>query len=94
MLAGPREFPLKNLALIVGIDHYAQSPLSGCVNDANAMSDILSTHWNGLRNFSCRPLMSSSEVVTRASLKSGLAQLFALDADVALFYFSGHGLLK
>jgi hypothetical protein len=37
-------------ALIVGIDHYPQDPLTGCVNDANKMARILAKHQDNSPN--------------------------------------------
>ena len=87
-------FLMSKIALIVGIDHYKHSPLNGCVNDAIAMREVLSRNWDGSVNFNSRLLTSSDTIVTRASLKAHLSQLFSRPADVALLYFSGHGLLN
>src|SRR5689334_21413106 len=79
-------------ALIVGIDEYPQAPLAGCVNDANAVSALLEMHHDGSPNFSVRLLTAPTATMTRALLKEAVADLFqAVDCDVALFYFSGHG---
>jgi uncharacterized caspase-like protein len=45
-------------------------------------------------NFDSRLLTSSNTMVNRATLKAGLSQLFSIEAQVALFYFSGHGFLN
>ena len=80
-------------ALVVGIDDYPDAPLAGCVNDANAMGKLLRAHEDGSPNFSVKAMLQPSQVVTRSGLRAALAKLFSdLDeADVALFYFSGHG---
>jgi Caspase domain len=78
-------------ALIVGIDDYEFSPLSGCINDAYKMVEILSRNQNGSPNFDCKEIVSSEESVTRSYLKEKIEELFSHEADVALFYFSGHG---
>ena len=80
-------------ALIVGIDDYQARPLSGCVNDAIRIGDTLSRNEDGSANFACRLLTAPSANVTRSILKNNIEELFAHDADVALFYFSGHGVL-
>ncbi|MFA5064308.1 MAG: caspase family protein [Dehalococcoidia bacterium] len=79
------------LALLVGIDDYAKSPLSGCVNDANQMANLLQRNYDGSPNFECKNITAPTEVVTRIVLKEAVDNLFKRKADVALFYFSGHG---
>jgi hypothetical protein len=78
-------------ALLVGIDDYPSAPLSGCVNDAEAMDRLLSRHDDGGVNFDTQLLTSDHEHVTRARLRESIEVLFADPAEVALFYFSGHG---
>src|SRR5215471_6175463 len=78
-------------ALLVGIDAYPSSPLSGCVNDAHAMHDLLQCNDDASPNFDCKLLVAPSQAVTQAVLLTHLERLFARPADVALFYFSGHG---
>ncbi len=78
-------------ALIVGIDDYPSAPLSGCVNDANKMEEVLKKHQDGSRNFDCKKLITPDHRITRSSLKKHVEDLFAYQTDVALFYFSGHG---
>ena len=81
-------------ALIVGIDDYQQAPLSGCVNDANAVAAVLATHGTGSPNFEIRLVTSPPKSVTRAQLREDITQLFATECDIALFYFSGHGFVR
>jgi Caspase domain len=80
-------------ALLVGIDDYHGVPaLAGCVADAQAMADMLSTNDDGGPNFHCRLLTAPRSEVTRAALRAKWEALFgSFDGDV-LFYFSGHGL--
>jgi caspase domain-containing protein len=80
-------------ALVVGIDDYTWAPLAGCVNDANALSSLLRTHENGSPNFAVKTMTQPSHSITRSSLRSALNKLFSDhdEADIALFYFSGHG---
>lgn len=78
-------------ALIVGINDYATAPLSGCVNDANNMEEVLKKHQDGLPNFQCKKLIAPNQFITRSSLRRHVEDLFASQSDVALFYFSGHG---
>ena len=82
-------------ALIVGIDHYDHlSPLSGAVNDANSVKGMLERHADGTLNFAT-PLLQTgtgpATSVTRDELRDAVEGLFNDDADIALFYFAGHG---
>lgn len=80
-------------ALIVGINDYPNSPLFGCINDANKIVQLLERHSNGVPNFSCISLKSDRNKITRASLFESIENLFKDQVDVSLFYFSGHGFL-
>jgi len=77
-------------ALIVGINNYPTAPLSGCVNDANAVASILERNDDGSTNFSIK---SELNVDTKGKLKGIIRDCFAGDEDIALFYFSGHGFI-
>lgn len=85
-------------ALIVGIDHYENiSPLHGCVNDAHSVKAALERHADGTVNFVQPRLITGTggnDVVERAELKDAVRALFADDADIALFYFAGHGFIE
>lgn len=81
-------------ALVVGINNYSNAPLNGCVDDANAIANVLRTHGNGSPNFSVRLLISPSSTIDRASLRKSIDTLFAGKCDIALLYFSGHGFIK
>jgi hypothetical protein len=77
-------------ALIVGIDHYMHlTNLTGCVNDALAVSAVLERHADGEPNFPNPRLLVRG--LDRASLREAVQQLFDDDAEIALFYFAGHG---
>jgi hypothetical protein len=78
-------------ALLVGIDHYPSAPLTGCINDAQTMQRLLRRHDDGLVNFDTQLLTSDRATITRPLLRENIDRLFADPADVALFYFSGHG---
>lgn len=82
-------------ALCVGIDQYGFGVLHGCVNDAKRIEAVLRKHQDGSPNFDCKtliaPLGDRNDVVTRAGLREHLELLFRDQADVALFFFSGHG---
>lgn len=75
-------------ALIVGIDNYTQYPLHGCCNDAKDMAQALSRNGDDSPNFAVK---LQNNVSTKAQLKQLIEECFSGDADVALFYYSGHG---
>lgn len=84
-------------ALIVGIDHHDEPSLQlfGAVNDARSVADVLERHADETLNFA-QPLVMTAEDaasrVTRKDLRDAARELFDDDeADIALFYFSGHG---
>lgn len=53
-------------ALIVGIDDYANCPLFGCCNDADAVSDELIKNGDGSPNFAVRKVLN---VKTKGELR-------------------------
>lgn len=75
-------------ALIVGIDDYTQCPLHGCCNDAEAINELLKNHGDGRPNFDTKLVKN---VDSKGKLLQLIDQCFSGDADVALFYYSGHG---
>lgn len=75
-------------ALVVGINNYHGSPLSGCINDAEAVEQILQRNGDGTVNFSVKKAL---DVNTKGELRGLIEDCFSGDADIALFYFSGHG---
>jgi len=78
-------------ALIVGIDDYPKSPLGGCVHDATSIGGLFAKHADGSPNFDCLTLTSPKHELTRLSLRHSIEALFQDPAEIALFYFSGHG---
>lgn len=78
-------------ALIVGIDDYPDSPLSGCVNDATKIAEVLRKNYDDSQNFECKSLVSSDGNITKAQLKKNIHELLEHEADVALLFFAGHG---
>ena len=78
-------------ALLVGIDNYRKSPLKGCVNDAVALQKVLSRNEDESPNFDCKLFIAPKENITRSFLRKQIEVLFTNEADVALFYFAGHG---
>lgn len=85
-------------ALIVGVDYYAHiGGLNGCVNDAYAVNSALERHSDGTLNFANPKLLTSTgqeNQVERTQLKDAVRELFRDDAEIALFYFSGHGFVE
>jgi len=85
-------------ALIVGIDFYQHiSNLNGCVNDAHSVRAVLERNADGTINFPQPRLLigaSPSDIVERGELRDAVRELFADDADIALFYFAGHGYIE
>ena len=84
-------------ALLIGINIYdAQNipDLQGCVSDVGKMRDLLAHHEDGTPNFSCTTLTTEGNgMVTRAVMREQIRELFGHDADAALLYFSGHGMI-
>lgn len=82
-------------ALVVGIDDYPQpNELSGCVNDAIELTALLETNGDGSPNFDVRKLVSKEMDVTARLLTDAISELFSGEAETALLYFAGHGLLN
>ncbi|OZE95530.1 hypothetical protein CH300_28045 [Rhodococcus sp. 15-1154-1] len=82
-------------ALIVGIDYYEQiGSLSGAVNDAYSVKSVLERNADGTLNFATPKLLTGTgpgAEISRSELRESVEALFADDADIALFYFAGHG---
>ncbi len=78
-------------ALIVGIDDYDRASLSGCVNDAYRIFELMRLHEDGSPNFDCKIATSKDDRITRSLLKQNIEFLFKDEADAAFLYFSGHG---
>ncbi|MFZ6681949.1 caspase family protein [Undibacterium sp. Tian12W] len=82
-------------ALVIGIDNYPTSPLRGCVNDALAISQSLASNGDGSPNFSVVTMTSNDTDVDSAALEKAISDLFKNgDADTALLYFAGHGIIN
>lgn len=82
-------------ALVVGINDYPRQPLSGCVNDANNIATVLETHADGAPNFAVELITKPGENITQGYLTEKIEKLFLKgESDVALFYFSGHGIIS
>lgn len=87
-------------ALIIGIDHYSDpkiSSLTGCVNDAYSVKNVLERHADGTINFANPKLIigtSDSNIVKKQHLKEAVRELFNDDSEIALLYFAGHGYIE
>ena len=85
-------------ALIVGIDYYANiRSLSGCVNDAHSVKNVLERHADGTINFAMPRLMTGTDLadhVDKGEIKEAVRELFSGDSEIALFYFAGHGYIE
>lgn len=76
-------------ALLIGINNYpAGYKLLGCIEDINAMVSMLERNEDNSKNFDIMPL---PDLQSSGDAKKYIEQLFHDDADIALFYFSGHG---
>lgn len=81
-------------ALIIGIDDYPPpNQLSGCVNDANELAALLRSDGDGTPNFDIRLLTSSLTKVNADTLLDSVKELFSGEAETALLYFAGHGIV-
>lgn len=78
-------------ALVVGLNSYPNAPLYGCVNDAVRIESTLTKNGDGSPNFHIVTILDNA---TRTNLREAIEALFEGDNDIALFYFSGHGLVK
>lgn len=77
-------------ALLIGIDKYIRNPLFCCVNDVKELKKSLEFNEDGHRNFDIIEIFD--EQCTRANLRKSIKSLFSGEGEVALLYFSGHGI--
>ena len=79
-------------ALVIGVNDYDHcSNLGGCVRDATRIAEMLEANGDGSPNFDVRLLTSDKDDVSGTRLNAEMNELFSAKADVALFYFAGHG---
>lgn len=81
-------------ALVIGIDKYPNTPLHGCENDAQAVAQTLATNGDGSPNFSVKLISSDKQNVTASVMHDAIAELFSGDAETALLFFAGHGIVN
>lgn len=76
-------------ALCVGIDAYSNgNELSGAVNDANKVANVLRRHTDDSPNYS---VLLKADVDSKDRLTGLIKELFSGNADSAVLFFSGHG---
>lgn len=80
-------------ALVIGVNDYDNiGSLRWCENDAMGISEALKRHASGDPNFSVQLLTTNNtQALTGQLITQKIQDLFAGNADVALFYFAGHG---
>jgi hypothetical protein len=78
-------------ALVVGIENYPFGVLEGCARDAERLATVLERHDDGTKNFDVRRLTDPPKSLSRSMVREEMVRLFDQPADLALFYFSGHG---
>ncbi len=82
-------------ALVIGIDEYAGTThLKGCVNDAGAVANTIETNSDGSPNFAVKLMTSSDGEIMRVNVMKAVEELFSGTCEIALFYFSGHGIVN
>lgn len=80
-------------ALVIGIDKYADFPLTGCENDAVSIAGVLERNGDGSPNFSIKLITSDQQNVSSELIHIQLEELFKEEAETVLLYFAGHGIL-
>lgn len=75
-------------ALIVGINDYPNSPLTGCIPDATKIAQLLESNGDGSPNFD---INLKYDIKTKTALTREIRDLFSGESDISLLYFSGHG---
>lgn len=79
-------------ALVVGINDYAHDSLNGCVNDATSINSLISRNYDDSVNFDTKLITSSpDQKITAPDLKALVSDLLTKPADMAFFFFAGHG---
>jgi len=62
------------------------------VADANAVRVLLERNDDGTVNFNCR--LTTNGEATRSGLRHAVEEVFGREADMAIFFFSGHGMRR
>jgi hypothetical protein len=86
---------MKNVyALIVGINEYpSPNELEGCVNDSVAIEEYLQANYNQTYEYNLSIQKLLNKDATRENIIDGFRNFLgkAVDGDVCLFYYTGHG---
>lgn len=77
-------------ALLIGIDNYPNNKLNACVNDAKSLGESLEYNFDESKNFDVDYILNENG--TRANIRKHIKDLFKGNDEIALFYFSGHGI--
>ncbi len=88
---GPKQ-PKRLFLLTIGIDAYEGSPLKGCVNDAELLSEVLPNYFRADNQEVIKKSLINEDATKTAILeafKTHLSQ--AGPDDIVVFTFSGHG---
>ncbi|RZK65791.1 MAG: caspase family protein [Pedobacter sp.] len=78
-------------ALVIGINDYPTAPLTGAVNDAKVISELLKVNGNDTTNFEVNTICNTN---SKSQLLAEISNFFNLSADMALLYFAGHGFVN
>jgi hypothetical protein len=85
-------------AVLVGIDEYENEnigDLHGCVSDVKMLLPLLERNEDQTKNFECREYTAAGqEYVGRRELLKVIDAALAPGAEIALFYFAGHGMAE
>lgn len=76
-------------AFVVGIDNYKSRPLEACVKDAEEVAQLLLEP--DYYDFGVE--VCTNEQASLQSVRQGINRLLEDDPELALFYFSGHGVV-
>ncbi|QOD13701.1 caspase family protein [Psychrobacter sp. 28M-43] len=80
-------------ALIIGVNDYEHiGSLNWCENDAISIDQVLTKNADGSPNFSAQLLTTNNRnKITHSLVYEKIQELFSGEADVAVFFFAGHG---
>lgn len=78
-------------ALVIGINDYPTAPLTGAVNDARIIAELLKVNGNDTTNFEVNTIYNAG---SKSQLLTEVTNFFNVSADMALLYFAGHGFVN
>lgn len=82
-------------ALVIGINKYNFGNLTGCINDANKVTNLLARNEDGSKNFDVKKITDEYNYsINKNYLNTEIKKLFESDCEVVLLYFSGHGAIE